>query len=102
MLLLDHTCDIERQTAVGTNGRHSRQTVYSGVSCLFLPMNHTTTIELGFSLGRAYDAYFDNASDVQPDDRLVFNGQNFIVKAVQPFSVNIVGHIHAMCEQEIA
>lgn len=100
--MLEHICDIKRDSAVGTNGRTSKQTVYTAVSCLVLPMNTNTAIQNKFELGRAYDIYFADGQDVKPGDQLVYNGSNFMVKVVQPFAVPNVAHVRTMCQQEIS
>lgn len=102
MLLLEHTADIRRSKAVGTNGRSQVQTLYSAVSCFIMPMNHKTIIEHHFSLGLAYEVYFDAGQDVQPGDQLISGGKTYTVKAVENYNVGLVGHVHCYCEQEIA
>lgn len=99
--LLQHACIIKRKAKVGTNGRSSVSTLYSGISCLFLPMNHRTAIENKFSIGRAYDCYFNANQDVLPGDQLTWNGSTFSVKSVQAYNVPAVGYIMAQTEQEI-
>ncbi len=102
MLLLENNCNIKRSVAVGTNGRNTMQSLYANVSCLVLPMNTTTAIENGFSIGRAYDIFFDISQDVQVGDQVAYNGDTFYVRVVQPFNVPLVGHIKTMTEMEIA
>lgn len=102
MFLLEHTADVYRNTVVGTNGRKQLTLHASAVECLVLPMAVSAAIENGFSIGRAYDVYFAEAADVAVGDRLVWSGNNFVVKFVQPFSVPFVGHTRALCEQEIS
>ena len=103
MMLLDHTCDIARTQAVGTNGRRQMASLYTGIPCLALPMNNTTAIQNQFSIGRAYDFYFADRQDVKNGDKLTWNGSTFIVKVVQPFTGLAFGsHIRTMCEQEIS
>lgn len=99
--MLQHSCAIKRKQTVGTNGRSSVQQLYSGVSSLFLPMNHRTAIENNFSIGRAYDVYFNAGQDIQPGDQLVYNGSTFSVRSVQNYNVPIVGYICAQTEQEV-
>lgn len=101
MLLLNQTCTITRNQPLGTNGRNQQQTFASAVSCLALPMNHTTAIENDFSLGRAYDVYFDEGQDVLTGDKLVIGAASYVVRAVQPYSLPLVGHVRALCEQEV-
>ncbi len=102
MLMLQHTCNINRDTAVGTNGRTAKTALYTGVSCLVLPMNSNTAIQNHFEIGRAYDIFFADGQDVKPGDQLVYNGSNFMVKVVQPFAVPNVGHVRTLCQQEIS
>lgn len=101
MLLLDHNCSIKRSVTVGTNGRSQMQSLYTNVSCLVLPMNTTTAIENGFSIGRAYEIYFDISQDVQTGDQVSFNSDTYYVRLTQPFNVALVGHIKAMAEMEL-
>jgi hypothetical protein len=100
MLQLLHTCDIARNAK--DSGSHTRtlQTRYQAVQSLFLPQSAQTTISNGFELGRAYDVYFSAGQDVKVGDVLSRNGQTYSVKAVQPYEVPIVGHVHVMAEQE--
>lgn len=102
MLLLEHTCDIKRNAAVGTNGRYQVQTLASGVACLKLPMNTSTTIQNEFSLGRAYDIYFAEGQDMKPGDKIIIGADQYVVRAVQPYEVPGVGHVKALCEQEVS
>lgn len=102
MLGLVHLCNIKRSVAVGTNGRTQEQTLYSNVACLVLPMNNTTAIENQFSLGRAFDFYFDVGQDVKPSDQLIYNGNTHAVKSVQSYDEPLVGHVRALCEQVVS
>lgn len=101
MLLLQHTCDIKRYQAVGTTGQRQIQTIATGRPCLVLPMNRRTAIENQFSLGRAFDFYFDQTEDVQTSDKLVFNASSYVVRSVEPYTLPLVGHLHVLCEQEV-
>jgi hypothetical protein len=102
MLLLEHTCTIKRNVAVGTNGRYQMQDLATNVACLRLPMNVQTAIQNEFSLGRAYDIYFADTQDVKPGDKIIISGDSHIVKAVQPYQLPLVGHVRALCEQEVS
>jgi hypothetical protein len=102
MMLLEHTCDIKRNAAVGTNGRRQLSDLYTDVSCLALPMGLSTAISNGFSLGKAYDVFFAAGQDVKPGDKLIIDGADYTVKGVQPFNVPTVGHVRALCVQEIS
>ncbi len=101
-MLLNSTCTINRDAAVGTNGRTAKATLYTGVSCLAIPMNSNTAIQNKFEIGRGYDIYFADGQDVKPGDQIVYGGSNFMVKAVQPFNAPPVSHVRTMCQQEIA
>lgn len=100
--LLVQTCNLNRDAVVGTNGRTAKQLLYSSLQCLVLPMNTTTAIEHNYAIGRAYDFFFGPGQDVQPADQLVYNGNIYNVKAVQPYEVPLVGYVHALCEQVIS
>lgn len=103
MLLLNHTCDLHRTAAVGTNGRKQMQLLHSAVRCLVLPMGSATTIENGMQLGRAYEAHFDPTGDVRVGDRLVWNDTKLSVKYVRDYrNTPPVSHFVAICEQEVA
>lgn len=102
MVLLDHTCTVSRNASVGTNGRRQLQQLAAGVPCLVLPMNNQTTIENNFSLGRAYDVYFDATADVKAGDKLTWNGSSLLVRAVQSYQLALVGHLRALCEMEVS
>jgi hypothetical protein len=100
MFLLEHTCTIKRNAAVGTNGRRQLSDLYTAVPCLALPMGLSTAVSNGFSLGKAYDVFFADGQDVKPGDKLIIDGASYLVKGVQPFKVPTVGHIRALCSQE--
>lgn len=102
MLLLEHTCAIRRFTTVGTNGRKTLADLYTSVRCLALPMGLSTAISNGFSLGRAYDVFFEPNQDVKAGDKLVMGTDTYIVSAVQRFDVPVTGHVRALCEQEVS
>jgi hypothetical protein len=99
-MLLEHTCTIKRNVAVGTNGRRQIENLYTGIPCLALPMGLSTAIANGFSLGQAYDVFFAEGQDVKAGDKLVIDGENYTVKGVQTFKVPVVGHVRALCIQE--
>lgn len=101
MLMLIHRCDISRNTAVGTNGRHAMQSRYTAIECLAIPMPAQTSIQNGFELGRGYDIYFHNGQDVKVGDKLTWNGDTYVVSAIQRYLLPMVEHIHAMCKQEV-
>ena len=101
-MLLEHTCTIKRNVPVGTNGRYQMATLATDVDCLSLPMNASTTIQNGFSLGRAYDIYFGEGQDVKPGDKIVVGSDSHVVRAVQDYKLPLVGHVRALCEQEVS
>jgi hypothetical protein len=101
MLLLEHRCDIARDTAVGTNGRRQMQTVHTAVPCLATPMVGTATAQNGFDLGKAYDFYFDLTADVKVKDRLTCGGTDYTVSSVLLYNVPRVGHLHVLAQMEI-
>jgi hypothetical protein len=76
MFLLEHTCTIKRNAAIGTNGRYQVEDLATGVACLKLPMNTTTAIQNEFSLGRAYDIYFADGQDVKPGDKIIIGPES--------------------------
>jgi hypothetical protein len=100
MMLLEHTCTIKRNSAVGTNGRQQLNDLYTDVACLALPMGLSTAVNNGFSLGKAYDVFFADGQDVKPGDKLIIDGAGYLVKGVQPFILPTVGHVRARCERE--
>lgn len=101
-MLLEHTCTIKRNVAVGTNGRRQVADLYTAVPCLALPMGLSTAISQGFSLGKAYDVFFGEGQDVKAGDKLVIGSDSYTVKGIQTFSVPIVSHVRALCEQEVS
>lgn len=103
MILLEHTCDVARNQAIGTNGRKGYVTKYTGVSCLFLPMSRQAAIQNQFDVGSSWDIYFDDGVDIQVGDKLTFNGNKFIVNGRQPYSgLAWVSHLHVTAETENA
>lgn len=102
MLLLNHTCDIWRTVAVGTNGRSEMRSLYAGIRCLALPMGSNTTIQNDMQLGRAYEVSFAPDADIKVGDRIVWNGAKLSVKFVRDYrNVPPVSHFEAVCEQEV-
>lgn len=100
--LLSQTASIKRSQAVGTNGRTQQQTLYSNVACQAFPMSRATAIEHEFSLGRAYNVYFNVGQDVQTGDQLVIGSDTYDVRFVKAYSMSGVGHTLALCEQEVS
>jgi hypothetical protein len=101
-MLLEHTCTIRRNTAVGTNGRRTMADLATSVPCLALPMALSTAVSNGFSLGKAYDVYFEPDQDVRPGDKLLIGSDDYTVKGVQNFNVPVVGHKRALCVQGVS
>lgn len=101
MFMLVHSCDISRNAVVGTNGRRALQALYSGISCLALPMNAQTSIQNQFELGRGYDFYFNDGQDVKVGDKLAWSGDTYVVSAVQKYIVPVVAYVHALAKQEV-
>lgn len=101
MHLLEHSADIARNADLGTNGRKQMQTIQTGVECLLLPMEQRATVQNGFTVGRAYDAYFEIDTDIKVGDRLTWSGKDLYVKAVQRYDVSMAAHLHVMCEETV-
>lgn len=101
MQLLEHTCDVSRNTTTGTNGRRALQPLASGVRCLALPMSAPTAIRNRFDIGKGYDFYFDKTTDVRVKDQLAFGGNTFTVSSVELYDIPVVGYLHAMAKMEI-
>lgn len=102
MLQLEHTCDVWRNAAVGTNGRKQVAELYTNVSCLLLPLRAETEVRLGWQLGRGYNAFFDIDSDVKTGDQLRRDGQVYTVSSVQTFDTELLPHLEAMCQREVS
>lgn len=103
MLLLEHTCDVARNQAVGTNFRKQYVTITTGVRCLFLPMSRQAAIQNQFDVGYSWDVYFDDGVDIQVGDRLTYSGTTYIVAGRQPYSgLAWVSHLHIMAQTENA
>ncbi len=103
MLLLNHSCTIQRLTPIGTNGRKQMQTAKPTARCLVLPMGSNTTIQNGLQLGRGYEVHFAPDEDVRVGDRLLWDGTRLSVRYVRDYrNVPPVSHFEAVCEQEVA
>lgn len=100
--MLTETATISRKASTGITGGSSMQQLYTGIRCTRLPMNRTTAVELGFSLGKATNIYFDVGQDVRADDQVVIGGHTYSVGAVQAYNMPLVGHTLAFCEEEIS
>jgi len=100
--LFPHAADIKRAVAVGTNGRKEKQTLYTGVVCLFTPMASRTEIENSFAVGYGYDVYFKGTSqDIIAGDQMIYDGGTFNVRAVRTYAgVGNVSHKHALVQRE--
>lgn len=101
MYLLSHSCDISRNATLGTNGRRTLQALYTGISCLAIPMDAQTSIQNGFELGRGYDFFFNDGQDVKVGDKLTLSGDTYVVGAVQKYVVPVVAYVHAMAKQGV-
>lgn len=101
--MLEHTCDVARNQAVGTNGRKQYVTVATSVPSLFLPMSRQSAIQNQFDISNSWDIYFNDGTDVQVGDKLTYNGVKYIVAGRQPFSgLAWVSHLHIMAQTENA
>lgn len=92
MELFEHTADLARNVAVGTNGRKQLAALYTGVDCLALPMDARRAVDNGYSVGKAWDVFFAVDQDVKVGDQITVLGRALIVQGVQPFAVPDVGH----------
>ena len=101
MFGLSHTCDIARNQNVGTNGRRTMQSLYTGVRCLALPLDDRTAIQNSFELGRGYEFYFELGQDVKRGDQLAFNGQTYTVGGLKQFETPLGSHLHVLAQQEV-
>lgn len=102
MQLLQHTCDVERKIAVGTNGRKELAPFSKNKPCTIIPMSAPASIENGYSVGSGYNIYFPPGTDVKVGDKLKGLGQEFYVKAVIPYiGFGPVSHIQTMASTEI-
>lgn len=99
--LLQHSCDVARNQSLGTNGRHQFATIATAVPSLFLPMSAQAAIQNQFSVGYAWDIYFNDGTDIQIGDRLTYNGQTYLVRGKQPYSgLQLVSYLHVSAETE--
>jgi hypothetical protein len=70
---------------------------------MFLPMSAQAAIQNSFSVGFAWDIYFNDGQDIQIGDKLTYNGQTYIVRGKQPFAgLPVVAHLHITAETEHA
>lgn len=99
--LFPFTCTVRRTVEVGTNGRTQKQDVATGVRCNIIPMATRYEIDLGFSMGLGYDAYFpDPTADVQVGDELVWEGSRYQVRSASSYIAGRVSHRHALVTRE--
>jgi hypothetical protein len=100
---LVHTCNVARNVAVGTNGRKSYQALSNGLPCLFLPMSAYSAVQNGYTVGSAFNVYFNDGTDVQVGDKLTYNGQSYIVRGREVFTgIPVVSHIKVTAVTENA
>lgn len=103
MLLLNHTCSVWRNTAVGTNGRRQVQELYSGVRCLVIPMSSQTTIQENMEPGRGFEIHMGPDQDIKVGDKIVWNGVGHYVKYIRYYrDMPPVSHIELVCESGVA
>lgn len=104
MIGLIHTCSTLRMQGTGLNGGSSMQTNLSTVSCLFLPMSPAATVQLGWDVGTGWKVFFDDGTDVQAGDKLVFQGRSYVVKGEpQAFTeMPLVSHVEVSAMTENA
>jgi hypothetical protein len=102
---LEHTCSTLRQMPLvgSTNGRKSLVDHLTDVECLFLPMSAQASIQNGFDVGQGWSVYFDEGTDVQVGDKLVFNDNGYVIRGLRPFTgIPLVSHIEATVVTENA
>lgn len=100
---LYHLANTQRTAPVGTNGTKAYQAHLTGVRCLFLPMSAYSSVQNGFSIGSGFEVYFDDGADVLVNDRLVWLGQNYLVKGVERFTgIPTVSHVKVTAVTENA
>jgi hypothetical protein len=101
---LEHTCSTQRQKPIAgsTNGRKTFVPYLSTVACLFLPMSPQATIQNGFDIGTGWSVFFDDGTDVQVGDKLVFNSNSYLIKGPpRPFTgLPLVSHIEVSAVTE--
>jgi hypothetical protein len=98
-----HICTTERNQSVGTNGRKGYQAHLTGVHCLFLPMSSYSAIQNGYTVGRTFDVFFDEGTDIQVNDRLSWNSGTYLVKGAELFAaLPIVAHLKVTAVTENA
>jgi hypothetical protein len=101
-MLTQHSCDVYRNSAVGTNGRKTKTLQASAVPCTFIPMEAQAAIRNGFTVGKGYDVFFNDGADVQVGDRLVRDSQNYAVSAAMPYpGFGDVSHVHVLANLEV-
>jgi hypothetical protein len=101
--MLIHTCSTQRTTAVGTNGRKSLTSYLSSVKCKARPMSPQASIQNGFEIGYGYTFIFQDGTDIQAGDRLIWNGVNYLVKGKPaPYAGGSLAYIKVLAESEHA
>ena len=101
--LLEHSANIARNQAVGTNGRRSFSTLYTQLGCSLQPLSRQAAIHANMEPGRSFDVFFGDGTDVLVGDRLTISGVNYIVKGVQAFTLfPLMNHVRAFVETEHA
>jgi hypothetical protein len=85
-MMLRHKCDLGRFVNEGTNKRRIYQALYTGLSCLVLPMSAYASVQNSYSVGSAFEVYFKDGADVKVSDKLTYNGQTFIVRGREAFT----------------
>lgn len=99
--MLRQTCDTQRNTAVGTNGRKAFQANLTGQRCMFVPMSAEAAIQYQYKAGYAWTVFFQDGTDVRVGDKLIWKGQNYLVKGKKPFTdYGIVSNLEVMVESE--
>lgn len=100
-LLFPHSAQVKRDTALGTNGRKTKQVIGTESGLIFIPMPSRVEIENQFSVGTGWDVYAkDKDVDIRSGDQLVHDGATFNVRRVARYDVQSVGHLHILATRE--
>ena len=103
MLLLDHTCEIQRRQKIEGKGLSSHYaTVATGVRCLALPATNQNTLSPDIVVGQDYVAYFEEDADVKEGDKLIVStGITLLVKGIAPYKgLGGVSHLELACSTQ--
>lgn len=101
LTMLRHMCSTQRVQAVGTNGRQGFTSLLTNVPCKFRPLGAQASIQNNIEVGYGFSVVFEDGTDVQVGDRLIWNAANYLVKGRAALTgYGVVSYLRVVAESE--